>query len=184
MTTTKKLIIAVVALSVALCCAVGGTLAWLLDVTDPVTNTFTYGDINITLTESEDLDLKMVPGNTIDKDPVVTVLPDSEACYLFVKIEASAAVANYLDYDVDSAWKELSGVAGVYYMEVDAANATAGKAYSVLANDQVTVLESVTKEMMEAVRADADLVQLTFTAYAVQSDNVDSAAEAWAIANS
>ena len=31
----------------------GGTMAWLVTNTDPVVNTFTYGDIDITLTESE-----------------------------------------------------------------------------------------------------------------------------------
>ena len=57
--------------------SVGGTLAWLTDTTTPVTNTFTVGDINITLAESENLNLKMVPGNTITKDPKVTVKGDT-----------------------------------------------------------------------------------------------------------
>ena len=52
--------------------ALGGTLAWLTAKTDTVTNTFTVGDINIDLTETT-TDYKLVPGNTIAKDPTVTV---------------------------------------------------------------------------------------------------------------
>lgn len=184
MTTNKKLIIAVVALAVALCCAVGGTLAWLFDTTDTVTNTFTYGDINITLDESDDLDLQMVPGNTIVKDPEVSVEAGSEACWLFIKIEESADLADYIDYSLADHWIPLNGVAGVYYLEVSAADAKAGIGYGILVDDQVTVLEEVDKEMMEAVKNGTATVELNFTAYAVQKDNVDTAAEAWAIANS
>ena len=80
----KKKVLSIVAVVLVLCCAIGGTLAWLTDRTNPVVNTFTVGDINIELKESENLNLKMVPGNTIAKDPKVTVKADSEACYLFV----------------------------------------------------------------------------------------------------
>lgn len=184
MSTNKKLILAVVALSVALCCVVGGTLAYLRTETESVVNTFTYGDINITLEESENLDLKMVPGNVIRKDPIVTVKPGSEACYLFVKVEATDDVVDYLTYSVASSWTELPGVAGVYYIQVSAENAQNGIAYSILTDNQVVVKNTVTKEMMEAVKADTDLVKLTFTAYAVQSDNVENVVAAWAIANS
>lgn len=183
MSTNKKLIIAVVALSLALCCAVGGTLAWLHDETSTVTNTFTYGDINIALDESDDLDLQMIPGSVITKDPYVTVEAGSEACYLFLKVEESAKLRDYVSYALYDYWKPLTGVDGVYYMEVSADNASAGITYNVIVDNEVTVLESVTKEMMEAVKADTDLVQLSFTAYAVQKENVPSAEKAWEIAN-
>ena len=49
----KKIWLSVAALALVLCCAVGGTLAWLTDKTEPVKNTFTIGDINIDLSESE-----------------------------------------------------------------------------------------------------------------------------------
>ena len=183
MKNTKKLIVAIAALSVLLCCAVGGTLAYLWDKTDTVTNTFTYGDINITLDESKDLNLKMIPGGTIAKDPTVTVDPTSEACYLFVKIDASAAVANYLEYDVDSAWTRLEGVENVYYMVLETVPQAPNNEFPILKNNQVTVKTTVTKEMMEAVKANAKLVEMAFTAYAVQKENVDDAGTAWNIAN-
>lgn len=76
--------------------SVGGTLAWLLDDTDPVVNTFTDSDISITLTETDtnkDNDdnsntnqYQMIPGWTINKDPKVTVEADSEDCWLFVAV--------------------------------------------------------------------------------------------------
>ena len=181
MKNTKKLIVAIAALSILLCCAVGGTLAYLWDKTDPVTNTFTYGDINITLDESKDLNLKMIPGGTIAKDPTVTVDPTSETCYLFVKIDASAAVANYLEYDVDSAWTRLEGVENVYYMVLETVPQAPNNEFPILKNNQVTVKTTVTKEMMEAVKANAKLVEMAFTAYAVQKEGFDTAAAAWAV---
>ena len=47
----KKSLALVLALAMIVVCVVGGTLAWLTDKTAPVTNTFTYGDIGIELTE-------------------------------------------------------------------------------------------------------------------------------------
>ncbi|MBO5301957.1 MAG: hypothetical protein J6A81_07070, partial [Peptococcaceae bacterium] len=76
-----KRIALVVAITLLLGCAIGGTMAWLIDDTDPVVNTFTSSDVEITLDESDvdnstddkDRDTsnsyKMVPGATITKDP-------------------------------------------------------------------------------------------------------------------
>lgn len=183
MTTNKKLVIAVVVLAITLCCVVGGTLAWLYDVTGTLTNTFTYGDININLTEGQDLDLQMVPGKVITKDPVVEVEAGSEACYLFLKVEESAAVKDYLTYELYDFWTALPGVDGVYYMEISAEDAENGVSFDVIVDNEVFVSESVDKAMMQDVAADPELVQLSFTAYAVQKDNVETVTEAWAIAN-
>ena len=181
MKNTKKLIVAIAALSILLCCAVGGTLAYLWDKTDTVTNTFTYGDINITLDESKDLNLKMIPGGTIAKDPIVTVKANSEECYLFVKIDATEKLSDYLSYELADGWIELSSGSGVYYRIV--ASATTDATFPILKNNQVTVKTTVTKEMMEAVKTNAKLVELSFTAYAVQKENVADVTTAWSIAN-
>ena len=94
MTTTKKLAIAVVALSLALVCAIGGTLAFLVAESEKVVNTFTYGGIEITLTETKGTEKEgvrefenVVPGAEIEKDPQVTVKANSEKCYVYVKVE-------------------------------------------------------------------------------------------------
>lgn len=80
-----------------------GTVAYLTDRQD-VTNTFTVGNVQIKLdeavvdaetgkaydlkvrTEEGNPDVLLVPGRTIDKDPTVTVLKDSEDCYVRVKV--------------------------------------------------------------------------------------------------
>ena len=160
--------------------SVGGTIAWLTATTAPVTNTFTVGDINIELKETT-TNYKMVPGNTIAKDPKVTVKANSEACWLFVKIEKSTNLSDFITYTVAEGWTALTGVDGVYYREVNATDA-AGVTFSVLKDDRVTVKDTVTKTMMNAL-TDATRPTLTFTAYAVQKDNIADAATAWAKLN-
>lgn len=199
----KKAIVAVVALVLVLCCAMGGTLAWLVDSTTEVKNTFTYGDINISLWEhelnedgltlsadvftgEEQTGFKMIPGNKIEKDPTVTVKADSEASWLFVKIVESDNFDSFMEYSIATGWTALNdanadGVAddGIYYRTVDAT--TADTDFAVLANDSVSVKDTVTKDMLK----DGVFVAptLSFTAYAVQRDtNITTAAQAWNIA--
>ena len=181
----KKATIAVTALLLVLCFAIGGTLAWLKAETKPVVNTFTYGDINIDLSETTGNEYKMIPGNDITKDPKVTVEKDSEACWLFVKVEKSDNYADYLaNYTIADGWTALDGVDGVYYREVNADTAKAGTSYQVLKGDTVTVLDSVKKSDMEAIKnGTVDEPTLTFTAYAVQKDGFNTAALAWAEIN-
>ena len=171
--------------------SIGGTLAWLTSTTAPVVNTFTPSDINITLTETGATNnaksFKMVPGYTIDKDPTVTVKAGSEKCYVFVKVDESTVLDNYVAYTVDSGWlqlKDSSGndVSGVYYRVVE--SLTSDQSFNVLTGNQVTVNSNVTKADMEELKA-ADAVQptLTFTAYASQyfknATESFTAAEAW-----
>ena len=171
----KKKVLSIVAVVLVLCCAIGGTLAWLTDRTASVTNTFTVGDINIELTETT-TNYKMVPGNTITKDPKVTVKANSEACWLFVKVEKSSNFDNFMTYEMADGWTALPDVAGVYYRE-EAATTTATE-LSVLKDNSVLVKDSVTKADLNALTRDT-FPTLTFTAYAVQKDNVADAATAW-----
>lgn len=171
----KKKVLSIVAVVLVLCCAIGGTLAWLTDKTASVKNTFTVGDINIELTETT-TNYKMVPGNTISKDPKVTVKANSEACWLFVKVEKSANFDSFMTYDMADGWTELPSVTGVYYREVAAT--TAATDFSVLKGDSVSVKDTVTKADPNALTQNT-FPTLTFTAYAVQKDNVADAATAW-----
>ena len=50
-------------------CVAGGTVAWLVATTDTVTNTFTYGNINIALAESTGTSYKIIPGTDIKEGP-------------------------------------------------------------------------------------------------------------------
>ena len=49
----KKGLILVIAMAMAFCIGIGATLAYLYVQTDPVVNTFVYGDINIRLDEAD-----------------------------------------------------------------------------------------------------------------------------------
>lgn len=181
----KKKIALLLACVMAFGIAVGGTLAWLIDDTDPVVNTFAPSTINIDLTETFTKDTdgdgkadvwekKMVPGDTLAKDPKVTVGANSEACWLFVKVEKSANFDTYMTYGIADGWKAVSGFDGVYYREVAAS--TAAQEFVVLKENKVTVKETVTKAQMDDLTT--DYPTLTFTAYAIQSANLKDGATA------
>lgn len=171
----KNTLALVLALTLLVAGVVGGTLAWLTDQTAEVKNTFTVGDINIGLTETT-ADYKMVPGNTIAKDPTVTVKANSEACWLFVKVTESTDLKDFITYAIAEGWTALPGVDGVYYREVPAS--AADQTFSVLAGDAVTVKSDVTRTMLETAKTDAPT--LTFKAYAIQRDHFATADAAWA----
>ena len=145
----KKLIVATAACAALLIGSISTSLAWLVDTTGSLTNTFTDSDINITLTETKNLvenvfSAKMVPGHDIEKDPMVTVATGSEDCYVFVKIEKTNNFDDFMTYSINSAWKPLQGVEGVYYLIADD-DAEKNVAYSVLTDNKVSVRGSVTK---------------------------------------
>ena len=171
----KKLTVSLAVLALVACMAAGATLAWLTAKTSSVTNTFTYGDINIELKETTGTSYKMVPGNTIAKDPKVTVKANSEECWLFVKVEKSTNFDEFMEYSIASGWTALAGVDGVYYREVT--SSTTDTEYYVLSGNLVTVKDSVTKEDFAGLKG--TMPTLTFTAYACQKDNVSTAADAW-----
>lgn len=161
---------------------VGGSLAWLMTSTDPIVNVFTYGDIDIALDETTGDHYKMTPGKVLDKNPMLTVIADSEDCWLFVKIDESsdAKLSDYIEYTVADGWTALDGVDGVYYREVN--HSDQNVTFSVLKDDKVKVKGTVTKQMMEKLN-DTNYPKLTFTGYAVQRNadipEVDTAVEAW-----
>ncbi len=178
----KKLITTVVALALVLVCAVGATLAYITTKTEKVTNTFTVGDVSIDLDEptADEDDFKLVPGNVITKDPTVTVEKGSEASYLFVKVETTNDFDTYVDYSIADGWTALGDAyPGVYYMVTDAIPSTGTDAsYSVLTDNKVTVKADLTKDQLDAIGN--NLPTLSFTAYAVQKDNIADAVTAWA----
>ena len=81
-----------------------------------------------------------------------------------------------MTYNMADGWMALSGNEGVFYREVSAS--TSDTSFAVLKNDQVAVKEEVTKQQLAAVKD--NLPTLTFTAYAVQKDNIVDASTAWA----
>ena len=178
----KKTVALLLALVLVLGVAAGGTLAWLIDKTDPVVNTFTYGNINITLTESTGNNYKIIPGKDITKDPKVTVKATSEACWLFVEVkEEGTFVADKVTYSIADGWTKGDGTkipANVYYREVGAV--TADTDFSVLKDNKITVKDTLTKEDIKDITTNPTL---TFTAYACQKDGINDAPTAWAKIN-
>lgn len=174
-----KLVVAMLAVTLLIGCAIGGTVAWLTAKTEAVVNTFTYGNINIELTETKPTNkqAKIIPGVDIEKDPKVTVKANSEACWLFVKVEETGTfVANKVTYSIDDGWTKLTGVTGVdnvYYREVGAV--TADTSFDVIKDNKVYVKDTLTKEDIKSITNPT----LTFTAYAVQKDGINTAADAW-----
>lgn len=178
------------ALTMVVGCAVDGTVAWLVSESESSVSTFTLGDINIKLTgESESQPLKIIPGVEIKRSLKVTVEPNSEACWLFVKVEGTnwshfpdangTAKVSY-SVDVQNGWIALNGHPGVYYREVSAEDAKTGVEYDV--NGVVAVSKELTKAEVNSI-ASGTQPQLSFTAYAVQRDGIGDAATAWAAAN-
>ena len=185
----KKILITIVATVLVCACIVGGTLAWLTDETTEIKNTFTVGDIEIELAETE-ATYKIVPGNEISKDPKVTVKADSEKCYLFVKITKSTNFDTYFEnLSIAEGWTVLSGVTDIVYYRVVESN-TSDVSFNVLGegtndttanpNGCVQVRTTVTADQLET--AETSQPTLAFQAYAVQFDNVADAATAWGIA--
>lgn len=87
----RKIMTAVTAGVLALGLIAAGTLAYLTDTADPVTNTFTVGNIAIDLDEPEydepEGGTKLYPGIEVAKDPTVTVKADSEDSYVFMLLD-------------------------------------------------------------------------------------------------
>jgi len=143
-----------------------------------------------------------VPGQTLNKDPKVTVLEGSEACWLFVQIEEKnnnqdesiiGLTGRVIQWEVDSEWIQVPGTTDVWYIQQAAvaddgdAN-TVGVSYQVLTGSdggQVTVNSNVDKTMVEGLKT--NVPTLTFNAYAIQSgylkdasgNDITTAAGAW-----
>ena len=176
-----RVLVALVAVVLLIGCAAGGTVAWLVSKPAAIVNTFTIGDIKASLAETTK-DYHIVPGVDIDKDPVATVVKNSEDCYLFVKIveenwpdfTETDGTTRKVDYAVAAGWTKLED--GVYYREVG--KSADDQAFHILKDDKVTVSRSLTKGELSRVTPQP---KLTFTVYAVQRSGVDTPAAAWAL---
>lgn len=182
-TVSIKIAALIAAIVLFIGCTAGGTVAWLVSKPDPITNVFTVGDINATLTEAA-TEFKIVPGVEIAKDPIATVKANSEDCYLFVKLteenwptftEATetGSTTRKVKYEIADGWTKLED--GVYYREVLKKD-TENRAFHVLKNDQVTVSSTLTKKEANAITGTP---KLTVAVYAVQKEGMGSAADAW-----
>ncbi len=189
--------------------SVMGTMAYLTS-TDEVVNTFTVGKVNIKLDEAkanpdgtlvEGADrvqansYKLLPGHTYNKDPMVTVLKDSEESYIKMTVTFSKASALDAIFAPDGA--NLTSIFNGY----DAANWIAkGSTKDATADtrtyefwyketvgapdgdvaldplfDSITVPGTITKEQLATIEG----MTITVNAYAIQADGSSTADEAW-----
>ena len=184
--------------------SVAGTMAYLTSQ-DAVTNTFTVGNVVITLDErnvdndqvdgatparDKSNDYKLIPSGEYVKDPTVHFAANSKASYLFVKVE------NGLVKTIDGKAVNIEAAASADYKTIAEQITTNGWAQltgtnniyfkQVPAAGATQVDYPVFAEFEIADNVDNDTLakfagaQINVTAYAVQADGFDGAAAAWA----
>ncbi len=188
----KKTIALALVLVMAFGVTMGGTFAYLTSTTEVVENTFTVGNVAITLDEAkvdvygvEEKDAarvtkntyKLIPGHTYVKDPTVHVTKGSESAWLFVKvvdeiaaIQDATTVANQM---TANGWVAVENVAGVFAYNAKVDASTEAKDIKIFENFKVLGTANV---------ADYAGKTITVQAYAIQADGFDTAAAAWAAA--
>ena len=177
---------------------VGASLAYFTD-TDNQANTFTVGNVTITLDET-DVDkygvaipdvprtdaneYRLIPGHSYTKDPIIHVDSLSEDCYLFVKVvngiknyEAATTIADQM---TAKDWKVVDADKGIYVYAQGTADKTA-----VAAGSNVTVFENFTIADNANITASGAALNVDVTAYAVQAEGFaeKTPAQIWTAAN-
>lgn len=188
MKTVRKTLILAACAIMLVCATIAGTLAYLT-ATDSVKNTFTVGNVNITLDEApvdeegqettgkrvQTNTYKLLPGKEYDKDPTIHVDADSEDCYVFVTVTNNISSVEAAGEDsivaqmTGKGWVNIEDT-NVYYQQQAVSG---GRSVGVF--DTFTVSDSATNEQLEAIDGETIVV----TAYAVQKATFNTAVEAW-----
>ena len=208
MKTARKVLIIALCAVLLVSISVMGTMAYLTSQ-DSVKNTFTVGNVKITLDELDvDNDsntednvqygegenatirdranaYKLMPGHTYTKDPIVHVDDKSEDCYLFVVVSnqiADIEAAPTVATQMDTkGWKAVDAAKGIYVYGNPAAPTavTAGSNVSVF--DNFGIKGDVTNTQL----AGYDNNTITVTPYAIQAAGFEgkTASEIWTAAN-
>lgn len=192
MKNARKVLLLVLCLVLVVSATVMGTMAYLTSTAE-VKNTFTVGNVAITLDET-DVDnstqgaerdqrnsYKLIPGHTYTKDPIVHFAANSEASYLFVKVEnglvdAESNAESYVkiaEQITDNEWTSLTGVPNVYYKKVIANETNKAIDYPVFQNF------TVSGDLTSAQLAAFGNAEIKVTAYAIQADGFEDATTAW-----
>lgn len=182
-TKTKVLLLSLCAVLLVVS-TVFATMAFLTSK-DQVTNTFTVGNVKITLDEAK-VDLygesegesrvkantyKLIPGHSYTKDPTVHVASGSEDCWLFVKLENGLK-----DIIADTTVEAQMTAKG--WACIDTSNNIWAYCDFASANDNVVVFESFKLENNANV-ASYENATITVIAYAIQKDGFETANAAW-----
>ena len=203
---TAKALLLVLCALILVVGSVFGTLAYLTSQ-DEVTNTFTVGKVKITMDEANVTEFgevdgasrvkentyRIMPAHNYVKDPVVRVEANSENSYLFIKVTnniaaievAGDATAKTIDGQILAAgWTQLStdGNTTIYSRLVE----KKAEQQNIPTFTEFKVSAEVTQTPDGAQPTDNalyieqyDANTIVVTAYAVQADGFDTAAEAW-----
>ena len=182
----KKKLMTVLALVLVIAMSVAGTVAYLTS-TDTVTNTFSVGNVTITLDEAKVTEYgvpvegaarvkansyKLIPGHTYTKDPTIHVAAGSEDCWLFAKIENNLGTAATLT--MGTGWTEIDSTNHVW-----AYNTKVSAGADVTVFTQFTFSKDVTATQLPSYNGKTIVV----TACAVQADSFATAELAYEAAN-
>jgi len=196
----KKTIIAAVVLLAVL--VVGGAIAYFTD-TDEKTNTFTIGNVDISLTEPSwvttdsdsdgvpDASQDLMPGQTVAKDPTINNLSTKNSAYVFAKVVVPCTTETtpqeIFTYTVNTGWTELSTAAvactsggtatHVYYYGSDGNLTELAKAAdaSTPTSTSTAVFSSVT--LRSTLKGNEGLTgnkDIVVTGYGIQKDGLTS----------
>ena len=144
-----------IALSMVLVAAIAvtGTLAFLTASSTELVNKFTFGNTEVTIAEPKwtaalggEEAMKVVPGETVDKDPTVTV-KGSEEVYVYAYVN-NALVEHVTIGAIGANWTAVDGLAGLYRYNTTVTPADGGTTLEPLF-EEVTISETVTQEMLK-----------------------------------
>ena len=196
-----KVLLAVCCAALLVCVTIGATVAYLTSQ-DTVTNTFTVGNVQITLDEAKvgtngkeitgtdaervnSNEYKLFPGGEYDKEPTIHVDSKSEDAYLGVKVvfEGSKKADEKLNLDMLSIFsgfdarkwtiEEKTETDGdVYYLLTY--KEVVSKNNNIVLFNKIMIPEDMTNDEIAYLNG----IKMEITAYAVQKDGFDSAAVA------
>lgn len=202
MKSKKKVFLTVLCAAALVVASVLGTMAFLTKTTQTVTNTFTAGNVDLTLDETvvnddgtattnpatrspEGNGYKLIPGHKYTKDPIVHVTKDSEESWIFVKVtngisDIEAATNPIAAQITANDWIQLkdkdgNDVTNVYYYKDKVAGGANGVDLPVFGEFTIAGDATVGNYTDATVKV---------MAYAVQADGFPSSADAWASAPS
>lgn len=186
MKTVRKALVLAACAIMLVCATIAGTLAYLTSKAE-VKNTFTVGNVSITMDETNvdqkdgepardtQNTYKLLPGQSYTKDPIIHVGSDSEECWLFVKVENNITAVE------DSTDTIASQLATNGWSEIDLTNHIYAYQSKVQAGDDITVFNhfkvasTATNDALNAI----DGKTINVTAYAIQAEGFASAQAAW-----
>ena len=187
-TRTKALLLALCAVLLVVT-TVFTTLAYMTSITNEVTNTFTVGNVSITLDEAkvktdgnyetnatnrtDKNTYHLIPNTTYIKDPTVHVLSGSENAYLFARVTVGADIAAILDnFALNATWQKVDGYKDLYVYIGDNAGADEAVVGDYVLFNNIKIAASATNKQLEDAADD----NITVKAYAVQAAGVDPTA--------